>query len=211
MGLGLRRKARLAVRRGRSVECAVCGGRWRRFEPHRGRPNRRCPGCGSLERHRAIVRLLAEFPGDRLLHVAPEQGIERHLRASRPGYVSADLFKPADVKADIQDMPFEDASFDMILCSHVLEHVDDDRKAIREIRRVLAPGGAALIQVPEEEQLEHTFEDPSITSPEERFEKFGQEDHVRLYGRDFTRRLEEAGFTVESRDLGEGGPLHVCR
>lgn len=121
-------------------------------------------------------------------------------------YISADLNSPmAMVKMDITNILYEDNSFDVILCSHVLEHVVDDRKAMRELFRVLKPGGWGILQVPI--LRDKTFEDPSIVSPEDRERIFGQKDHVRIYGRDYKDRLEEAGFTVKVdgyvRELGD--------
>jgi SAM-dependent methyltransferase len=118
-------------------------------------------------------------------------------------YISTDIESPlAMVRADIQSMSFADKTFDCIICYHVLEHVPDDRKAMKELFRVLKPHGWALIQSPVDIGLEHTFEDPSIVSPEERVRLFGQDDHVRMYGRDFKRRVEDAGFTVSVEDYG---------
>jgi ubiquinone/menaquinone biosynthesis C-methylase UbiE len=144
-----------------------------------------------------------------VLHFAPERIFEAWL-GSQPNldYVSTDLERArAMVKADITDLPFPDDSFDVILCSHVLEHVMDDRKAMRELYRVLRSGGWALVLVPIDFTRAETFEDPSVFAPADRERLFGQADHVRIYGRDFMARLEEAGFTVRvedfMRELGE--------
>jgi SAM-dependent methyltransferase len=164
----------------------------------------------------------------RVLHFAPERIFEKWL-GSQPNleYVSTDLERArATVKADITDLPFPDDSFDVILCSHVLEHVVDDRKAMRELYRVLRPGGWALVLVPIDFSRRETFEDPAVVAPADRERLFGQADHVRVYGRDFTSRLEDAGFTVRvedyTRELGESEArryglrprrpdLHLCR
>jgi ubiquinone/menaquinone biosynthesis C-methylase UbiE len=112
------------------------------------------------------------------------------------------------VKMDITQIEYPSESFDAIICSHVLEHVQDDRRAMSELYRVLKPGGWAVLQVPLSLSLEKTVEDPSVTSPEERHYRYGQEDHVRIYGRDYTERLEQAGFQVEkfsfAEEFGEG-------
>jgi SAM-dependent methyltransferase len=136
-----------------------------------------------------------------LLHFAPEPAISARL-AQLPGlaYTTADLHDPAAmVKADITDLPFPDASYDVIFCSHVLEHITDDRKAMRECRRVLKPGGYAVIMVPI--TVASTMEDPSITDPAERERVYGQWDHVRRYGPDVADRLREAGFNVSTYKL----------
>jgi predicted SAM-dependent methyltransferase len=205
--------------RGDRVECPCCGRTARRFMPTitpvgPNRPNARCPHCGARDRQRYLWLYLERKTNllvDRLrvLHFAPERIFEQWL-GSRPNldYVSTDLERPrATVKADITDLPFPDDSFDVILCSHVLEHVVEDRKAMRELFRVLRPDGWALVLVPIDFTLHETFEDPAVMTPEDRERLFGQADHVRRYGRDFTARLEEAGFNVRvedyRRELGE--------
>ena len=158
--------------------------------------------CGSVERHRFVWLFFKEhtdlFDGrdKSMLHVAPERCFEGRLRRLLPkGYVTADLANPrAMVKMDVTDIPYPDASFDIIYCSHVLEHVVDDRRAMREFYRVLKPGGWAVILVPI--TMDTTFEDERIVSPVERLKAFGQEDHVRRYGPDFVDRLRDAGFVV---------------
>ncbi|HYI38550.1 MAG TPA: methyltransferase domain-containing protein [Thermoleophilaceae bacterium] len=133
----------------------------------------------------------------RVLHFAPEIALERPLRDAAGEYVSADLFSPrAEVKADITDLPFEDGRFDLVLCSHVLEHVADDAAAMSEMGRVLADGGTVVVQTPVNYDMATTFEDPSVTDPAERLRLFSQDDHVRVYGRDLVDRLGGAGFEV---------------
>ncbi len=122
-------------------------------------------------------------------------------------YITGDLEDPrADVRLDITDIKYPDATFDVIYCSHVLEHVPEDRVAMRELRRVLKPNGWAILLVPV--SGDHTYEDPSITDPAERLKAFGLEDHVRQYGRDFVDRLREAGFAV---DVIEASDLYSDR
>jgi SAM-dependent methyltransferase len=194
---------RSLMNRGSSVSCPCCGGEFGQFIRHRGRPHAKCPRCGSLERHRMLWHFLEDrtdlFKGDRsLLHFAPEYSFLRRLKRT-PGlrYVTADLDSPlADAHVDIMDLPFPDASFDAVMCSHVLEHVDDDRKALAEIRRVLRPGGWAILMTPIESGRATTLEDPDVVTPEERHRVYGQSDHARLYGRDFEGRVEAQGFTV---------------
>ena len=189
---------------GLRVRCPVCGGRFRAFAPVDGRPGVECPRCASHERHRAMWLLLRERLGREgppvsLLHLAPEPALQRRLRAlPRVRYVAGDIDSPhAEVRLDVERMPFPGESFDAVICSHVLEHVADDRAALGELRRVLRPGGWALLSVPVDPARERTFEDPEIVTPEARRWHFWQDDHVRLYGRDFTDRVAAAGLEIE--------------
>ncbi len=134
-----------------------------------------------------------------MLHIAPELCyIDRFEAMEHLDYVTADLESPlAKVKMDIHDMPFEENSFDVIFCNHVLEHVEDDILAMQEIKRVLNPGGWAILQIPIfTPWRDETDEDPSITDPKERERRFGQDDHVRMYGKDYPKRIEKAGLRV---------------
>ncbi|MBK8554775.1 MAG: methyltransferase domain-containing protein [Lewinellaceae bacterium] len=148
-----------------------------------------------------------------LLHVSPEKMLFRKFK-TLPGiqYVPADKFDPGyhypagTVNMDITDIQYPDAHFDAVICSHVLEHVPDDAKAMKEIHRVLKPGGWAIMLVPIDANLEKTFEDASITDPEARLKAYGQSDHVRQYGMDFGKRLENAGFTVKRDDFVQSFP-----
>jgi len=135
-----------------------------------------------------------------LLHFAPEPTISAALKRLKGlNYLSVDLAPGrAMEQADITGLHFKSNRFDLIYCSHVLEHIPDDLKAMRELHRVLAPGGMAIVQVPE--RGEHTYEDPSITAPAERERAFGQWDHVRWYGADIAERLASVGFSVERVD-----------
>ena len=201
----LRDAARALSYRGKGRYCPVCGKSSRRF---RGfgivvREDAQCVRCGSLERHRLLWLFVQAktdlFDGTpkRMLHVAPEPCLESRFRSRLgDGYVTADLFDPrAMVRMDITDIPFEDESFDVIYCSHVLEHVTEDRRAMREFVRVLKRDGWAILLVPVYDG--ETLEDVSVVDPEERIELFGQDDHVRRYGRrDYVERLRDAGFTV---------------
>jgi len=192
--------------RGDKVECPVCGGRFRKFLPYgynRVRYNVLCPKCFSLERHRLLWLFLknrTDFFTARLkvLHVAPEQCFYRLFRKMQNlDYITADLESPlAEIKLDIQNMPFQDSEFDMVICNHVLEHVPDDRKAIREIFRILKKDGFAVLLVPANYSMEKTYEDAAITEPSEREKHFHQKDHYRLYGKDYIERLAEAGFRI---------------
>lgn len=213
---GERRHRLLGAVRGRrysgdAVECPCCGGRFSRFLPHRGRSHAKCPRCGALERHRVLwlflereTELLRQ-PGD-LLHIAPEYALMRRLREVEGlRYLSGDLDSAlADLELDLLDLPFEEASFDFLICNHVLEHVDDDRRAVAEIHRVLRPGGWAILMCPVDGRRARTLEDPTVTTPGERHRVFGQSDHQRLYGRDYADRLAAAGFEVRAERYAEG-------
>jgi SAM-dependent methyltransferase len=161
----------------------------------------------------------------RLLHFAAEYCLIRYFRLMpNIDHVFADLDPPrGGVKMDITDIPLESESVDMLICSHVLEHVQEDVKAMRELRRVLRPGGTALIMFPVDYGRSTTYEDPTIVTPEARRREFNQSDHVRVYGADFAERLQVAGFQVETNrygaSLGEQArryglknrePLYVC-
>jgi SAM-dependent methyltransferase len=158
--------------------------------------------CGALERHRLLWIYLTDrtnlFDGKpkRVLHVAPERWFAlRFKNQLGEGYITADLHDPgAMVKMDIMDIQYPDETFDVIYCSHVLEHVSDDRKAMREFFRVLKNDGWAILTVPI--TASETYEDPSIVDPDEREKAFGQKDHVRRYGPDYVDRLRDAGFEV---------------
>jgi SAM-dependent methyltransferase len=200
--------ARLSARllRGERRECPCCGGHFRRMSRRRiSGWGGICPRCRSHPRHRAIALLIArgELPGRRLLHFAPEPLFDPvFARLTDVERVTADLHAPADLRLDISDMDLPNDSFDLILCSHVLEHVPDDRAAIRELRRVLTDAGLALVLVPYR-PLVTTYEDAAIRSPLDRMVAFGQQDHVRIYGNDLPDRLREAGFEVDDRTAAE--------
>jgi SAM-dependent methyltransferase len=192
--------------RGNLVECPVCGSRFRKFLPY-GRTNPRenalCPNCLALERHRLMWLYLQRRTDfftapHKLLHVAPEHCfIGRFEKLPNLDYVTADIESPlAKVKMDIHRIPFEAGTFDVAFCNHVMEHVDDDIQAMRELHRVLRPGGWAIIQSPQDVTRATTLQDPAITSPADREKYYWQDDHQRLYGRDYARRLEQAGFSV---------------
>ncbi|MEM9186435.1 MAG: methyltransferase domain-containing protein [Planctomycetota bacterium] len=193
--------------RGGGRFCPICAGRFSSFAPYGAagtakRPDARCPRCFTLERHRLVFRFFEEKTDlhdgrpKRLLHVAPEESLESLFRrAVGDGYHSGDLFHPrAMEKMDICDIRHDDNTFDVIYCSHVLEHVPDDRRAIAEFLRVLKPGGWAILNVPI--MGDKTFEDPEVTDPKERLRVFGQSDHVRRCGPDYPDRIREVGFDV---------------
>jgi len=160
----------------------------------------------------SLMLARGDLPGRRLLHFAPEPLFDPvFARLPQIERVTADLYAPADLRLDITKMDLPDGSSDMILCSHVLEHVPDDRAAMSELRRVLADGGLALVLTPYRADRP-TYEDPSITSPLDRMVAFGQQDHVRIYGTDLAERLRGAGFAVEDRTPADlFGPATVER
>ncbi|QHI38547.1 Demethylrebeccamycin-D-glucose O-methyltransferase [Kordia antarctica] len=171
------------------------------------RENALSPSTLSLERHRLLWLYLQNETDfftkpQKVLHFAPEQAFYKRFRKQKNlEYTTTDLLSPlADVKADICDLPFEDNSFDTILCNHVLEHIPDDTKAMQELYRVLKPGGMAILQIPQDLDREITFEDDTIVDKKERTKIFGQYDHVRVYGLDYFDKLRSIGFRVEEVD-----------
>ena len=160
----------------------------------------KCPRCGSLERHRLVYIYLTSregvLAGTDVLHFAPEDCF-RPLAAEARRYVTADLYEGGvDYRVDITSTGFRNEEFDVVLCNHVLEHIPDDASALREFNRILRPGGRAVLTVPIVEGWDVTFEDSDIRTPQERALHYGQDDHVRFYGRDFSGRVAEAGFDV---------------
>lgn len=212
----------------------IDGKSFRKFLPYgygKQRPNVLSPSTLSLERHRLLWLFLeneTEFFSKeyKVLHMAPEQCFLSLFKNQKNlDYTTADLYSPiVDVKADILDLPFEDGSFDIVFCNHVLEHIEDDSKAISELYRVMKPGGMGIFQIPQDLNLEKSYEDYNIITAEERAKHFGQYDHVRIYGKDYFERLRKGGFTVKEVDysktlskenvdkyrLAEGEILPVC-
>ena len=168
------------------------------------RKNALCPGTLSLERHRLLWLYLEKetnFLNSNLkvLHVAPEQVFYKKFKKLKNWeYFTFDLNSPiADIKGDLTSTNFKDESFDLIICNHVLEHIEDDKSALDEMYRILKYNGISILQVPINVKRENTFEDLSIKSKIQREKYFGQYDHVREYGLDFKDRVEQAGFKVE--------------
>ncbi len=196
--------------RGNKHTDPIDGKQFKSFLPYgyeNPRENVLSPSTLSLERHRLLWLYLNNetnfFTASlKVLHFAPEQAFYKKFRNLKNlSYTTTDLLSPlADVKADICDLPFEDSSFDVILCNHVLEHIPDDTKAIQELYRILRSGGWGVFQIPQDLKREKTFEDDSITDKKERARIFGQYDHVRIYGRDYFEKLRSIGFTVEEVD-----------
>jgi SAM-dependent methyltransferase len=170
-----------------------------------------CPGCHSTDRDRLLYIYINQNVKinikSTILHIAPEPALTTFLKKLAPdNYVAGvkyheGFYYGKNVKLfDIKAIPYDNNLFDLILCNHVLEHIDDDIKAMQELYRVLAPGGKAIMQVPWSPLLETTLEDPSITDEAKKEELFGQFDHVRLYGNDYPQRLKNAGFLVQIID-----------
>src|ERR1043165_98624 len=197
---------------GTRYEDPISGKTYRKFLPYgySGRAKRKnvlCPGSLSLERHRLLWLYLKNktdfFTRNyKMLHIAPEQCFYKLFKGMKNlEYTTGDYNSPiADVHFDLHKAPFEDNSFDVIFCNHVLEHVEDDRQCMKELFRIMKPGGWGIFQVPMDSPREKTYEDKSITTPEEREKHFWQKDHVRLFGLDYKTRLEEAGFKVTADD-----------
>ena len=174
------------------------------------RKNALCPGTLSLERHRLLWLYLdkeTDFLNSNLkvLHVAPEQVFYKKFKKLKNWeYFTFDLNSPiADIKGDLISTNFKDEYFDLIICNHVLEHIEDDKSALDEMYRILKYNGISILQVPINVKRENTFEDLSIKSKIQREKYFGQYDHVREYGLDFKDRVEQAGFKVEMINYSE--------
>ena len=197
--------------RGKKFVDPIDGSSYRTFLPYgynRLRKNALCPGTLSLERHRLLwlylkkkTKLLEKNIS--VLHVAPEIiFIKKFKKITNWNYVSIDLKSPlADIKANVYNLPFEENYFDLILCNHVLEHIEDDNKALNELHRVIKNKGTLIAQVPLEKNLKKTFENKEIMNPKERNKYYGQYDHVRVYGLDFYTRLAKSGFTPKKIDI----------
>ena len=197
--------------RGDKFEDPINGKSYRKLLPY-GRLNPRenalAPDSMSLERHRLIWLYLKEktnfFTDDiKFLHIAPEYCfISLFKKQKNLDYTTADLNSPwADVKMDVHAIPFEENSFDVIMCNHVLEHVEDDRKVMSEFFRVMNKGGWGIFQVPIDTNNPNTEEDKSVTDPKERERLYWQDDHLRLFGLDYGKKLAAAGFKVTESDF----------
>jgi hypothetical protein len=188
-------------------ECNVCGWEGRRFDSDEWHPFTICPNCRSQVRHRLMVGALADrddlsyariIDGKTILHFAPEPVLQNVLADRAAKYVTADFLRDnVDLRLDISDMhPVGSNSFDVVVACDVLEHVPDDRRAMREIHRILSPNGYAILTVPQKDHSALTYEDSSLVTPAERERAFGQWDHLRIYGDDFVGMLESVGFQV---------------
>ena len=190
----------------------IDGKSYRKFLPYgygKQRENALSPGTLSLERHRQMWLYLQNETDfftatekKKVLHFAPEQEFyKRFKKQTNIEYTTTDLLSPlADVKADICNLPFEDNTYDIIFCNHVLEHIPDDTKAMQELYRVLKPNGMGIFQIPQDLSRATTFSDDTIVDQKERAKIFGQYDHVRVYGRDYFEKLRSIGFNVIEED-----------
>ncbi|MCE3294679.1 MAG: Methyltransferase type 11 [Crocinitomicaceae bacterium] len=194
--------------KGNKVTCPVCERNFSKFLSYGSevahRENVLCPYDLTLERHRLMWLYLKNETDfftapHKVLHIAPEQCFYHKFKAQKNlEYLTGDLVSPlADIHFDLHRIPLEDNRFDIVFCNHVLEHVDDALQCMREIYRVMEPGGWAIMQVPQDFTRAETYEDKSITSPEDREKHFWQKDHVRLFGRDYPDWLRKAGFEVQ--------------
>ena len=207
---------------GFKYQCIFCNGHFRKLLPFGskkaislsilggGYRYALCPKCHSTDRERLIywyiankTNILNSQNSIKLLHIAPEKNLKKLFKnTNKIQYIDGDLNPlKAENQMDISDINFEDNYFDFIICNHVLEHVKDDKKAMSELFRVLKQGGEAVLQVPISKYNMYTFEDFSITTPEEREKSFGQKDHVRIYGKNLPKILENIGFKVNLYDI----------
>jgi SAM-dependent methyltransferase len=222
--------------KGNKVTCPVCEKSFSKFLSYgsevKHRENVLCPYDLTLERHRLMWLYLKNetdfFTANlKVLHIAPEQCFHKTFKKMpNIDYLTGDLESPiADIHFDLHEIPLEDNQFDIVFCNHVLEHVEDAHQCMTELHRVMKPGGWGIFQVPQDMTREETYEDPSITSPEEREKHFWQKDHVRLFGKDYPEWLKKAGFEIteyhpkeqfskkeiERYRLMEGEVLYIAR
>jgi len=209
-----KKRIQFKLHRGDRVFCPICNSNFKKFAPYGlvKRENAKCYNCGSLERHRLLWKYLNErttfFNNDekiRLLHFAPEKCLYDIFSKNKnldynPCDLSPEKYAYNEIKkitkADLNNIPFDENSFDVVLCSHVLEHIPDDRKAMSELYRVMKKGAWGIFQVPIDYSRKTTYEDFTIISSKKRKKAFGQFDHVRWYGEDYKDRLKSVGFNV---------------
>jgi len=196
--------------KGSTYHCPICKTNLKKWIPINDAADNLCPACGSIARTRLMTELLFDEPlilakrNWSVLHFSPSRALKRLLRNySDLDYVTTDYESQyEDRNYDITVIPEPDNRFDLIICFHVLEHIPDDRKAMKELYRIVKPGGTILLQTPF--QVGATYEDPSITSEVDREKHFGQKDHVRIYGfDDFLVRLESVGFKVNRKKASQ--------
>jgi SAM-dependent methyltransferase len=222
--VGLRKRIKKAINLcGNVHKCYLCGATFSRFLPYRQSvvdvapflsalgvvgsdlENFSCPVCRCADRDRHLcmyldaLNLWERFSGGSVLHFAPESAIVPRIQLAKPfQYVRADLFPTSSEieRIDITDIPYKTDHFDVVVCNHVLEHVPKDDLALSEIWRVLKPGGCAILQTPYSSVLHSTWSDAGIVSEQQRLLAYGQEDHVRLYGIDFLKKIDASGLSL---------------
>ncbi len=212
---------------GSKFQCNICGHRTNLFASDTWHKFSICPRCQSEVRHRLAWAALAQVPefhaekilrGKTILHFAPETILRRHIQKLSGQYKTADMFTEGydypdiNYNLDMTDMKvIGDNSIDCLIAMDVLEHIPDHRKAMREIYRVLKPGGVCVLTVPQKDHLETTEEDLTLSDPKEREARFGQFDHWRIYGSDFATMLQASGFRVSTVDETRFSPDKVVR
>ncbi len=208
---------------GTKFECNLCGFKANKWLPRghnypiirelniigAGKRYADCKKCGSSDRDRLIFEYFKELnksislQNKTILHVAPEKCLSQilesrfNLNVTRIDYRAKGyrfVYDKSVAQGDVQQLQYDDQQFDMVICNHVLEHVEDDKKAISEIRRVLKKGGFAILQVPISLNIENTLEAQKDWTSKDKIKKLGQFDHLRLYGENFKRVLSEYGF-----------------
>lgn len=209
--------------KGDAVECNICHWRGKAFADDHWHPGTVCPNCGSQVRHRLLVAILngqgnhpefteaSLFHGKDVLHFAPERQLRERIKKASKSHVTADYDRgDCDLKLDMSSMPsVDDSSYDVVIACDVLEHVPDDLTAMKELHRILRPDGTAILSIPQMDPPAITDADSSVTDPKERERRFGQKDHVRMYGDDFPERLCSSGFRVTA--IAEGDfPISCC-
>jgi SAM-dependent methyltransferase len=226
----LKKKIKLFLHKGNKYECPFCGFQSKDFSTigvdlpvntkkriiGAGLRNGGCFKCSSTDRERLIyVHLTKEFkisdkPNVNVLHLAPEKNLSNFLQTiPLEKYICGDLFTEGYAYPDyvenmnVLNIPFADEKFDLIICNHLLEHVEEDLLAMRELFRVLKKGGQAVLQVPISYHIDKTYEDFTLKTNEEREDAFGQFNHVRIYGADYVDRLESVGFTVNKINISK--------
>lgn len=203
--------------------CCICNNSFASFIPYQGWKNTprlmaaldvvgsdarqfTCPKCYSHDRERHLFlyfkkfEFLNRFRGANILHFAPEPKLRKIVETQQPErYIKCDLYpnEPDIVKVDMTNIPYDSETFDFVIANHVLEHVDDDMKALAELFRVLKKGGCAILQTPYSRKLSVTWSDRGISSEFARLNAYGQEDHVRLYGSDIFSRFQSVGFVAQ--------------
>jgi len=199
-----------ALNSGTDRTCNICNWQGKSFIGDRWNKRSICPNCGLHFRHRMLIYAFENveglkyenlIEGKRIIHFAPEQFLKEIIPAKAALYKTADICdKRVDFNTvDVTNMPYISSDyFDTIIICDVLEHVPNDKNALSELRRILRPGGCAIITVPQQDNVVETLEDPSITDPIERERTFGYYSHLRFYGSDFESLLNESGFEVRS-------------